>query len=169
MSQTKFVEYRDQGFWAYDVALGIFLKHLIDDGQARAAANGDAWLAEAVSDWRIIAGVSDYGLAIDDEWSAAQIDVFVDLADEACRSLMRRESFSAEEIEAWPIVDDVRLHPRGATDVSTAPVVELGRAIIALVNGSLPAAPAGTLWFYGTPEGRRTIACAVDGWDVPPP
>ena len=30
MSQTQYVKYANRGFWAYDVALGVFLKHLID-------------------------------------------------------------------------------------------------------------------------------------------
>jgi hypothetical protein len=54
-------------------------------------------------------------------------------------------------------VDDLRIHPRGAKEVLTAPVVEFGRAIIALICGELPEAPKGQAWFFGTPNGRSTI------------
>jgi hypothetical protein len=30
MSKNKYVAFGDEGFWSYDVALDIFLKHLID-------------------------------------------------------------------------------------------------------------------------------------------
>jgi hypothetical protein len=62
---------------------------------------------------------------------------------------------------AWPLLDDLRIFPRGATEVFTAPVVELGKAIIALVRRELPEAPYGKTWFYGTPDGRRTIDSRV--------
>lgn len=157
MSQTKFVDYRDHGFWAYDVALNIFLKHLIDAAETRLAAANEAWLAEAVSWWRVVAGVGDYGLEIDGAWSESQLDAFVGLADQACQVLALRDRIPADEIAAWPILDDLHIFPRGATEVRTGPVIELGRAIIAIVRGTLPTAPAGTLWLYGTPEGRETI------------
>ena len=157
MSKTQYVEYRDRGFWAYDVALAVFLKHVIDIAELRAAAPGTEWLAKSISWWRVVAVVSDYGLEIDQNWSAAELDVFVNLADRACSSLAERDAIGAEEIVSWPILDDLRIFPRGAPEVFTAPVVELGRAIIALIDGSLPAAPSGTAWLYGAPAGRTTI------------
>jgi hypothetical protein len=42
-------------------------------------------------------------------------------------------------------------------EVHTAPIVELGRAIIELVSGELPEEPDGKFWFYGTPDGRQTL------------
>ena len=70
---------------------------------------------------------------------------------------LQREHRPAEEIVNWPILDDKRIFLRGATDVLTAPVVELGRAIIQLVSGELRDAPDGKFWFYGTPTGRQTL------------
>lgn len=157
MSRTKFVKYQDRGFWAYDVALAVFLKHLVDVAEPLAAASDGAWLAKAISWWRVIACVSDYGLNIDEAWSARQMDTFIGLADQACNLLGARDRIAADEITAWPILDDIRIFPRGATEVFTVPVVELGRAVVALVNGTLPPAPSGTLWLYGTPEGRQTV------------
>ena len=156
MSKTQFVDYGTQGFWAYDVALGVFLKHLIDAAEASDHAR-TPWLSSAISSWRRVACVSDYGLTLDADWSAEQRQAFIALAEDSCSSLAKRDSIPAEEIAAWPLLDDLRIFPRGATEVATAPVVELGRAIIALVSGNLPEAPHGTAWLYGTPEGRRTI------------
>ncbi|HKV95735.1 MAG TPA: hypothetical protein VJW20_24550 [Candidatus Angelobacter sp.] len=50
------------------------------------------------------------------------------------------------------ILDDIRIFTRGATEVFTAPIVELGRAIIALVRGELPEAPKGQILLYGAPK-----------------
>ena len=88
--------------------------------------------------------------------------MFVKLLDQACRSLTERESINADEVESWTILDDLHLSSRGAPKVFTAPVVELGRAIIALVEGTLPAPPSGTAWFYGVPQGRTTIGMIGD-------
>ena len=73
MSRTQFVEYRDHGFWAYDVALGVFLKRLIDAAEEYHATEAGSWLSEAISWWRVVACVSDYGLTLDSTWSAEQV------------------------------------------------------------------------------------------------
>jgi hypothetical protein len=157
VSKTKFVEFRDVGFWTYDVGLAVFLKYLIDAAIPRSMFPDCRWLVEAISDWRRIAVIPDIGLEVDATWSASQLATFVELADEACVALARHEFYSADEITSWVLFDEFRIFPRGATHVQTGPVVELGRALIALVLGSLPIAPAGRQWLYGAPEGRMTI------------
>ena len=92
MTQTQFVAYRDQGFWAYDVALGVFLKHLIDVAAQRRL--DEPWLAEVSAWWRVVACVSDYGLTIDSSWSDDQVATFLDMVAEACRRLSERDSLS---------------------------------------------------------------------------
>lgn len=82
---------------------------------------------------------------------------FVSLAEDACAKLAKRELISANEIVAWPLFDDLRIYPRGATEVFTAPVIELGRAVIALVSGTLPEPPKRKAWLYGTEDGRETL------------
>ena len=156
MSQTQYVEYGAKGFWAYDVALGIFLKHLIDAAQASNQTDAE-WLSRSIEWWRVVACVSDYGLTLDPDWSLAQRQTFMALAENACSGLAKRAAIPAEEITGWPLLDGARIFTRGETEVSTGPIVELGQAIIALVSGDLPEAPNGTRWFYGTPTGRRTI------------
>lgn len=156
MSQTQAVTYTDRGFWAYDVAVGVFLKYLIDVAQASREAN-TPWLSQAVSSWRVWAVVSDFAVTLDENWSAEQRKTFIALAEEACAALATRDSVSADEIVSWLFVDDLRIHPRGAKEVLTAPVVELGRAIIALLCGELPEAPKGEAWIFGTPTGRSSV------------
>jgi hypothetical protein len=104
-----------------------------------------------------VAAIPDIGLTLGAGWSAEQWQTFVALAEDACARLANRVSIPAEEIIAWPILDDVRIFPRGASEVDTAPVVELGRAIIALLSGELPDAPSGKSWLYGTETGREAI------------
>lgn len=152
MSKTKYVEYAGCGFWAYDVGLGVFLKHLIDAGEASDEA-GPAWLSAALSSSRAAAGIPDIGLTLDAGWSAVQRQAFVALMEGACVRLAKRASIPAEEIVAWPILDDLRIFPRGAAEVETTPVIELGRAFIELVSGELPEPPAGKIWIYGTETG----------------
>ena len=156
MSRTKYVEYRDRGFWAYDVAPDIFLKHLIDAAKASEEA-GAPWLSAAIADWMRTASIAGIGLSPDPGWPGAQRQSFIELAGDACAVLEKRESISAEEIMAWPMLDDLRIYPRGVAEVFTAPVIEPGRAVIALVAGMLPDAPKGRAWFYGTETGRQTI------------
>jgi hypothetical protein len=160
VSKTQFVGYSGQGFWAYDLALGIFLKHLIDAAEASDYA-GTPWLSSAISNWRIVACISDFCLDFDLTLPEVERQVFITMAEDACTKLSQRASIPAEEIAAWTILDDLRIFPRGATEVSTAPIVELGEAIVALISGTLPEAPGGTLWFYGVPNGRTTIAAAL--------
>jgi hypothetical protein len=166
VSKTKFVEYKDgkrpgdlpDGFWAYDVALHIFLKHLIDAALASDQANTD-WLSTAITDWRT-ACVADFGLTLNANWSPEQRQAFLDLAQKGCAKLAERESISSEEVEKWQILDGVSLYTRGEAEVMTGPVIELGGAMIALVRGELPDLPAGEIWLYGVPGGRTTI-----GWE----
>jgi len=63
------------------------------------------------------------------------------------QGLQAESLLPAEEIVAWPLLEGLRIFPRGATEVFTAPVIGLGRAIIALVSGDLPEAPPGKNWF----------------------
>jgi hypothetical protein len=158
VSKTKFIRFGDQGFWVYDVAAGVFLKHLIDAAEASDQKH-TAWLSECMKQWLLEACVQDYGLDLDTKWSAGQRQTYIALAEEACSRLATRESIPAEEIGNWDLGDNLHIFLRGATEVETAPVIELGRAIIALVSGQLPEPPEGKIWLYGTPAGRETI-----GW-----
>ena len=156
MTATKGIKFEGRFFWAYDVAAGVFLKHLIDEAEASEQA-GEPWLSEAVSDWRAQAAITEFGLTLKEQWSSAQRQTFITLAERACKKLATRQSIPAQEIASWPLVNELRIFPRSATEVPTAPIIELGHAIVELVSGKLPRPPKGEAWFYGTPTGRSTI------------
>ncbi|HST12396.1 MAG TPA: hypothetical protein VLL05_18625 [Terriglobales bacterium] len=137
MSKTNFVQYGDNGFWAYDVALGVFLKYLIDVAETSPNA-GSAWLSKAVSWWRVVASVWGYGLSLRKIRTATQRQLFIAFAEEACVRLTMRESIPGAEMLGWNVLDGDGIHPRGAKEVQTAPVIELGRAVIALMAGECP-------------------------------
>jgi hypothetical protein len=94
---------------------------------------------------------------LDSRWSVEQKKTFITLVENACTAIAARTLLSAEEILSWQLLDDLRIELRGAQTVDTAPIVELGHAIAALVCGTLPDAPKGEAWFFGAPEGRATI------------
>ena len=158
MSRTLFVEWRRDGFWAYDVAVGILLKHVIDLANSDMAAEATPWLAECVEQWRINAVVGDLGLHLDPDWSPEQIRTVVTLLDRACSNLRRSPSISSGEAKSWNLLDGCGILLRGESAFPTAPVVELGRAVRALLNGDLDPAPHGTWWLFGAEGGRSTIA-----------
>jgi hypothetical protein len=149
VTKTQFVEYEGRGFWAYDVGLGVFLKHLIDAAEASGQA-ADPWLEETVAWWRVVACVSDYGLDLGPP-TDAQRQLLIAL------KLAKRPSIGADEIASWDASDGLKIFTRGAAEVETGPVIELGQAIAQLLAGTLTEAPPNTWWFYGTPEGRDII------------
>jgi hypothetical protein len=156
MTKTKGIGFEGRFFWAFDVAAGVFLKYLVDEAEASEHAN-EEWLSDAVCRWREQAAITEFGLTLREQWSGAQRQIFIELAEGACNKLAAQESIPAEEVESWVLVDDLQICARGAKEVLTAPVIELGHAIIALVSGNLPRPPEGEAWFYGTPTGRSTI------------
>ncbi|MGD0734446.1 MAG: hypothetical protein ABR976_04835 [Terracidiphilus sp.] len=156
MTKTKSLEFDGRLFWVYDVAAGVFLKYLVDEAEASEHA-GEAWLSEAVSDWRAQAAITEFGLTLKEQWSSAQRQIFIELSEEACKKLATRMSISSEEIASWELVGDLHISTRGESEILTAPVIELGRAIIELVSGNLPQPPKDEAWFYGLPTGRSTL------------
>jgi hypothetical protein len=158
MSKTHFVEFRGQGFWAFDAVSGIFLKHLVDVAESRIADRHEPWLTEAVSHWRFNAVCGDCGLFLDENWSAEQVQLVRELATAACNLLSKRREISAEEMSSWSLFDGEGVFPRGYASITTASAVRLGRAIIQLLDGSLPESPRGTWWFFGTEDAPPTLA-----------
>src|SRR2546430_13583559 len=149
MSQTQLIKYGEQGFWGYDVAVGVFLKHLIDHATKQIEQPNSSWLRQCLADWRASAVISDYTLSLDADWTADQRQIIQFLIQEACATLETVETISAEEAASWKILGDHGVFARGATQIRTAPVAEMGRAIGLLLDGTLPKTPQGTWWFYG--------------------
>ena len=94
---------------------------------------------------------------IDPSWSEEQIAAFIELAKTACNRIAQRVSIPANENQSWEVLPGAHMRTRGQPEILTAPVVQLGRAIIALVDGTLPDPPADTRWFYGQPGDPSTI------------
>jgi mannose-6-phosphate isomerase-like protein (cupin superfamily) len=154
MSKHLYVHHQDRGFWVYDVALGILLKFLIDEALARPAEEDRGWLDAEIAHWRVHAVISDFGLPIPDVWSDHQRDV---TSRTVCQRLAARGTVTAEEAEAWAILDGTGVWTRGEPTVDVAPLVALGEALIALLEGTLPPPPEGTSWIYGSPGGRLLV------------
>jgi hypothetical protein len=157
MSKNSYIGFGDSGFWAYDVSVHIFLKHLIDCACEYVESHDCPWLRDYIQHWRVQAVVNDLGMSLDNGWTEQQRQTVRVLIEEACGALQRRDSIPAEEVASWQILDDLRIFCRGATLIPTAPVVELGRAIASLVEGTLPCPPQGTYWYYGADCGRLAI------------
>jgi hypothetical protein len=140
----------------------VFLKYLVDVAEASEDAN-EPWLTDAVSRWRVQAAIAECGLTLEEPWSSAPRQVFINLAEGACKKLRTRESIPAEEAAGWRLVDDLRIFPRRPEELLTAPDIELGHAIIALVSGNLPQPPTGESWFYGKATAWSTIRISGGG------
>lgn len=154
MSKTMFIDYRGEGFWAYDVAVGVFLKHLIDRACLRLPC---AWLSDCTERWRVNAVVSDFGMHLDPEWTDSQRQLVRVLIEEACQELLKVEAFSADEAALWKVYNGEGIFARGEAQILASPSIELGRAVSLLLEGALPAAPTGRWWFYGAVDGVTTV------------
>lgn len=157
MSMKLFVSFRDDGFWAFDVVAGVFLKHLIDAAQRHLAQQNDPWLFHAVEHWEFNAVIGDCGLFLDDDWSSEQVVIFTGLATAACAQLSQHGAISAKEFTRWTFYDGRQIFPRGLTEVRTDALIRFGHALIDLVNESLAEPPEGTWWFLSTDDAGPTI------------
>ena len=156
MSTSKVVVYRERGFWAYDIVLGVFVKYLIDEIEATGQAH-TPFLAEAIPVWRL-AVLYDSALTLKESWTPLQGQNVIEFAEQACARLATRESISTEEIVSWPFAGEEHIFPRGLKEVRTAPVIKLGRAFIALLHDELPDPPEGEAWwFFGIEDQPSTV------------
>jgi len=149
VSQKQAVILGDRWFWAYDVSLGVFLKHLVEVAERRLEGRVEPWLGQAVGDWRTAAVVADVGLTLAVDWSPVQKRVVAELVDAACALVEKRGVFPAFEIRKWTILDGLHPSIRSADDVPAAPVVEVGRAIGALLTGRELTSPSEHEFIYG--------------------
>jgi hypothetical protein len=154
VSATKYVQYGDRGFWVYDIVLGVFVKHLVDVVEATEHSRA-AFLDAALRHWRLTPFL-DIGVHFEKSWTELQRQNVIAFLEEACDRLGTRDSIPMEEIVNWTFGGDLRLFHRGLMEVRTAPVIELGTAIIALLRDELPQAPEAEAWFF-THTGRSTI------------
>ncbi|MFN7922513.1 MAG: hypothetical protein U0Q16_20580 [Bryobacteraceae bacterium] len=149
MSRTTYVFYKDRDIWVYDVALGVFLKYLIDAALASDESQ-QSWLAAAIDSWRVAACISDIPACFD-YVPAKHRQTIIALAEQACARLEERTSIPADEMAAWSLWEGEGVHSRGRTEVLTAPIVKLGYAVIALLSGESPEPPERRSALHGWP------------------
>jgi hypothetical protein len=158
MSKTTPVEFRGHGFWAFDVSLSILLAELIDVAEALGPEQRPPWLAGALPTLRVHAAVNDLMFPPDLGLEDGQLNELIGLLAEASARLHQRRTVTAAEAAQWRVLDGHTVLWRSAAAVETAPIAELGEAIIQLLRGTLPSPPPGTWWFFGLSGGPRTIA-----------
>jgi hypothetical protein len=159
MSKTTPVTFRGRGFWAFDVSLSILLAELIDLAEGLGPDQRPPWLAGALPTLRVHAIVgADFQFSPDLGLEDGQLDGLVALFAEASRRLRLRRTVTAAEAAQWRVLDDQTVLWRPAAAVETAPIAELGEAIIRLLRGTLPPAPPGTWWCFGLSGGPQTVA-----------
>jgi hypothetical protein len=158
MSKTTPVEFRGRSFWAFDVSLSILLAELIDIAEALSPEQRPPWLADALPTLRVHAAVGDLLFSPDLGLEDGQLDELVALIAQATRRLRQRRTVTAAEATEWRVLDNHTVLWRSAAAVDTAPIVELGEAVMQLLQGSLPPPPPGMWWYFGLSGGPRTVA-----------
>ena len=155
MSKTVFVEFRDDGFWAYDVASSIFANFIAE--AASKMNDSDKWITESIHNWRVNAIVSDYGFYLDDNWSSDQIHMVRDLCHQASEAIRKFGELDGETIQSWKQINGGSIDTRGHDVIPSEPIARLGDAIAALLYQTLPAAPENHWWFYGLDKEIGTL------------
>lgn len=162
MSRSLYINFRGNGFWAYDVPSSVFLKFLIDAANDRLASGTEQWLTDAVQNWRVSAAIPDLSHYADDTWSQSQIDTVIELCRTAINAIRSGDDIPAREIESWPILEDQRIFTRGHDPVPCEPVARLGDAFITLLKNTLPEPPDRHWWFFTLDENPDTLAMRAD-------
>ncbi|MET8911172.1 hypothetical protein [Micromonospora sp. NPDC004551] len=156
MSKTCFVEFNGSGFWALSDSLAVLLGQSVVVAEEMAADRRSATFADVIHQLRVSAVVTDLGLLVDAAWRGTRLDLLLHLIEEANRRLAQRGRVTASEVAGWTALGDDVIELRRDT-VETAPVIELGQAVLHLLRGTLPSAPKGTWWFYGVEGGPQII------------
>jgi hypothetical protein len=158
MTATKTVGLHGTEMWVYDASLSLVLAQTVRLVEESAPERRPAWWPGVVRQLRVHAVITEFHLDLDLGLDAGQREELARLFGEAAALVRARGVFTAEEAEAWPILDGTPVIFRGREPQPTAPAAELGQALVELIRGTLPPPPPGSWWFYGPPEGRRTIA-----------
>jgi hypothetical protein len=96
----------------------------------------------------------------DDDWTPEQVDLVLQLCDDAICTIRKHGDFSATDVESWPVLEDQRIFARGHDPIRAEPVARLGEAYIKLLRGQLPNPPDQHLWFYTLDDNAEVIRMA---------
>jgi hypothetical protein len=157
VSRTTPVCFGDTMFWAYDVALGVLFAEAIHVAERSLEDPQPSWRSELIQQMRVNAVVGSSFAVLLDPLDADQRSGLSAWLREACSRLTARGGVSAAEVAGWDVLDGESIHLRGAGHVAAGPVAELGEALAQLLAGTLPPAPEGQHWYFGTPSGRSSI------------
>ncbi|GAA1657291.1 hypothetical protein GCM10009733_063710 [Nonomuraea maheshkhaliensis] len=152
MSETVPVISGDAMFWAYDVALAVLFIEAARAGAEEPVDLRPSWWPELEQDLRTHALAGSSSAVLLDGFSEGQRQALLRCVVEAARRIEARGGVDRAEVSNWPELEAGFL--RGAEHIGAAPIVELAGALVDLVAGALPPAPAGRHWYYGTPVGR---------------
>ncbi|MGB2568550.1 hypothetical protein ACPFP2_08895 [Micromonospora citrea] len=158
MSRTVPVGFGDRSVWAWDVSLSILLAQTVQVGEEAPEPGRAPWLAPTLFELRrhAVLGADAY-FDLDLGLDAAQREQLLEMVAEASRRLRERGPVTRDEATRWRVLGEDTVLWRGADDLDTTPVADLGQALIDLVHGDLPLAPPGTRWCFGVEGGPRTI------------
>ena len=160
MSKTVSVAYGDRRFWAYDVSFRILLLEavlLAEETPAHERPEGSGKILEG---FRINALVgADFQFPLDNEsWDDRQQQYAHTLIAGAGRRLRSRERITVAEVAQRYVVGGQPVFLRGVDHVDGPVIADLADAMAALILDELPPVPPPALaWFYGTPDGTRTL------------
>lgn len=157
MSKTLYVDFRDVGFWAFDVVAATYIKFLVDAAETRMTSDADSWLADVIQQWRVNAAISDFGFHLNDEWTDSQITTIVEIFNKTNDTIAAIGDIPARTVDAEPIVDDLHIFLRNIDPIAHKPVVRFGKGLIDLLSDSLPEPPKGHWWYYNLADELGTI------------
>ncbi|GAA2876165.1 hypothetical protein Acy02nite_75680 [Actinoplanes cyaneus] len=142
----------EREIWAYDGALAILLGQLLRDVEGIPPEHRPAWWNRRVEELRTQAMVSDLFFDVALGLAAEEREELAELFEDTAARLRDRPPRTPGQADDWHLVF------RGDHAYDVGPIAELGQALSALLRGTLPAPPPGTLWLYGAPGGRTTIS-----------
>jgi len=148
----------DFNFWIYDASLAWLLAELIGIVEQMDAGQRPRWWPDVVDELRRDATVGDFFFDVGQDLDRPDQLQLARFYEMAARRVQGRGTLTPDEAAAWIILDDLPLIFRGDQPVDTTAAAELGHALAQLIRGGLPAAPRGHLWYYGVPDGPKTIA-----------
>jgi len=160
VSKTVAVTNGEVSFWAYDLALGIWLKLFCDEVRSQGWAGPGATFESDVREWELTAVLgANRGLDLAREWTIEKRLMFDEAARRVQQALAAGDHLGSDEINSWRLLDGQPIARAGTLGgrLQAEPILDLGEALMGLVAGNLASAPPGTWWMIGYSPERTTI------------